>query len=40
VNCFAAKDDNHASETGQRDRNLRGNAKRFARFDVNLLFPP
>ena len=32
VNGFAAKNDDHAGETGQRDRDLRGNTKSFARF--------
>jgi hypothetical protein len=38
VNGFAAKNDNHARETGQCDRNLRSNTKSFARFHVSVLF--
>jgi hypothetical protein len=40
VDGSAAKHDDHPRETSQCHRNLRGNAKRFARFHVNLLFLP
>jgi len=32
MHCFAAENDYDAGETGQRNRNLRGNTKSFARF--------
>src|SRR4029450_7778424 len=34
---FAPKNDHYAGKTGQRDRNLRGNAKSFARFHFKRL---
>jgi hypothetical protein len=39
VNGFAAKNDDHACETGQCDRNLRSNTKSFARFHYQRVIP-